>query len=76
MSDALTNFSKRLKELRLEKDMGIRELASKLGMSHTAISQYERCMRTPSIDTCKLFADYFGTTCDYMIGLTDDRKRS
>ncbi len=52
--------------------MGVRELAAELGISHSAISLYESCKREPGVSVCKLFADYFGVSCDYLIGMTDE----
>lgn len=66
-------FAKRIKELREERGLGVRELAAKLGISHASISLYENCLRTPDIDVCKLFADFFGVTGDYLIGISDKR---
>jgi len=67
-------FAQRIKELREEKGLGIRELALKLGISHSAISLYESCQRTPDIETCKLFADFFNVSGDYLIGIINERR--
>ena len=64
-------FVKRIRELREAKGMGVRELAYELGISHTSISYYENEKREPTVSVCKMFADYFGVTCDYLVGLTD-----
>lgn len=69
--NANTIFAKRLRELRELKGLGVRELANELGISHSSISLYENEKREPTVGICKLFADYFGVTCDYLIGLTD-----
>lgn len=68
-------FAKRLRELRELKGLGVRELASELGISHASISMYENCKREPTVSVCKLFADYFDVSCDYLLGLTDEPKR-
>jgi transcriptional regulator with XRE-family HTH domain len=67
-------FGQRIKELREENGLGVRELATILGISHSAISLYESCRRTPDIDVCKLFADYFKVSGDYLIGISDERR--
>ena len=67
-------FAERLKALRLEHGLGVRELASKIGVSHAAISFYESCKRTPDIITCKTIADFFGVTGDYLLGRSDERR--
>lgn len=68
-------FAKRIKELREEKGLSMRRLASDLNIGHNTISQYESCQRTPDIETCKLFADYFNVSCDYLVGLSDTKER-
>lgn len=72
-SEVLEAFSQRIRSLREERDLGLRELASILGIGSSTLSQYENCQRTPGIDVCKKFAEYFHVTCDYLLGLTDDR---
>lgn len=68
-------FAKRIKELREESGLGVRELASKIGISHAAISLYENIKRTPDIDTCRAFANYFNVSGDYLIGISDERRK-
>lgn len=68
-------LARRLKELRESKEISIRQLAEILDMSHVAISYYENEKRVPDLLVAKKFADYFNTTCDYLIGLTDERYR-
>lgn len=68
-------LARRLKELREEKGLGVRQLAALLDMSHVAISYYENQKRVPDLLVAKKFADYFDTTCDYLIGLSDERYR-
>lgn len=68
-------FAGRLQALREEKGLSIRQLAAELGMSHVAISYYENKKRVPDIMVAKKFADFFNTTCDYLVGLTDERYK-
>lgn len=68
-------FAKRIKELREKRGIGVRQLALELGIGHSSLSQYENCKRVPDINTCKLFADYFNVSCDYLIGLDDNPQR-
>jgi transcriptional regulator with XRE-family HTH domain len=67
-------FAQRIRELREEKGLGVRELAILLNISHSAISLYENNQRTPDIDTCTLFAKFFNVKGDYLLGLTDERR--
>lgn len=68
-------FAKRIRELRESQGIGVRELASILGISHASISLYENCKREPTVSVAKLFADYFGVTCDYLLGLSDEPRK-
>jgi repressor LexA len=68
-------FARRLRELREEKGLSIRQLAANLDMSHVAISYYENQKRVPDLLIAKQFADFFNTSCDYLVGLTDERYR-
>lgn len=67
-------FATRIRELRFEQGLGVRELAAKIGLSHAAISLYENQKRTPDIMICKKFADFFGVTGDYLIGLSNEGR--
>ncbi len=42
------NIGFRLRELRKEKNLTMKQLAEKIGLTEQAISQYERGIRTPS----------------------------
>jgi transcriptional regulator with XRE-family HTH domain len=55
--------------------MGVRELASKIGISHSTLSLYENLKREPGTTICAQFARYFNVSSDYLLGLTDDPKR-
>jgi transcriptional regulator with XRE-family HTH domain len=68
-------FAKRIRELRNEKGLGVRQLAAELNIGNSSLSQYENCKRVPDIITARMFADYFGVTTDYLIGLTDEKYK-
>lgn len=62
-----------LAELRIEKGIYQKELASYLKVSIGTISNYEKGIHYPDLATlCKL-ADYFGVTTDFLLGRTDCR---
>lgn len=52
----------KLRELRRRRDLGVRELAVRSGVSHSAISLIERDRMSPSIDTLSAVLDALGTT--------------
>lgn len=51
-----------LRELRRRRDLSVRELAARSGISHSAISLIEREKMSPSIDTLGAILDALGTT--------------
>lgn len=67
-------FAERIKQLREERGLGVREAAAQLGISHSALLMYESSRRTPNIEVCILFADFYGVSGDYLLGRTDKRR--
>lgn len=65
-------FAERLKELRLEKRLTQRELATRLGFSANCICEWEKGRSEPSIDSLKALAICLDCTIDYLIGASDD----
>ena len=65
----MEEFSKRLKELRVEDNLSIRGLAKIIGVSDVAISRWERGKRVPSLSILLAFCKYFKVSPDYMCGL-------
>lgn len=58
----------RIKELRLEKGISMREAAKQLGMPYTTFVNYEKGVREPNSETLILLANYFQVSIDYLIG--------
>lgn len=52
----------KLRELRRRRDLGVRELAARSGISHSTISLIERDRMSPSIDTLSAVLEALGTT--------------
>lgn len=52
----------KLRELRRRRDLSVRELAMRSGISHSTISLIERDRMSPSIDTLSAVLDALGTT--------------
>lgn len=52
----------KLRELRRRRNLGVRELALRSGISHSSISLIERDRMSPSIDTLSAILDALGTT--------------
>lgn len=64
----------RLRELRNEKKLSLRELAQELNMSFVTIGQYETGKRQPDNETLVKLATYFSVSVDYLLGRTNDRN--
>ncbi len=61
-------IGKRIKELRIEKNMSQQELGDLLGITKVSVCGYENGTRTPNLETFTQMADIFGTTADYLLG--------
>lgn len=69
----MATFKDRLKQLRLEKNLTLKEIGTVLGLSESSMSLYESGKREPKTTTDFIkIADCFGVTLDYLIGRTDD----
>lgn len=65
---------KKIKELRNEHNITMKKLGEIVGVSESAISQYENGKRQPDIETLKVFADFFNVSIDYLLGKSDLRN--
>ena len=63
----------RLKDLREDKDLCQKDIAQIVNISQTNYSKYELEKINIPIDTLRKLALYFGTSVDYILGLTDDQ---
>lgn len=69
-------LAERLKTLREERGLTQADLGELLHLSSTAYGYYERGERDPSTETLQALADFYNCSVDYLLGLTDVRKRS
>ena len=63
-------FGQRLKQLRGTRTQD--EVAEAIGISRARLSHYENERHEPDGEMYKRFADYYKTSVDYIMGLTDD----
>ena len=68
----------RLRELRKEKKLTLKEVSSQLEqnnlkISPDALAKYERGDREPKLETWQKLADFFHVPTEYLMGLTNDR---
>lgn len=64
----------RLKELREERRLSMRELADEIGVTAPSISNWERGKNDMSLAMSNQLAAYFGVSRDYLLGLTDENE--
>lgn len=64
-------FATRLRELRIEKGLSMKQLAKALNTTDAAILNWENGINEPKISYLKSIALYFGVTSDYLLGLED-----
>ena len=64
----------RLRELREDNDLKQKDLAEYLHIRQNTYSQYENGQRQIPIDVLISLANYYHTSTDYLLGLTNQRK--
>lgn len=64
-------FAERLRELRQEKGLSMKQLAKELNTTDAAISNWENEINEPKISYLKSIAVYFNVSTDYLLGLSD-----
>ena len=64
-------FNKRLKELRLKKNLSQGELAKRSGLTQTSINHWENGKCLPNATAIVTLARFFGVTTDYLLGESD-----
>lgn len=65
---------KRLKDLREDNDLFQKQIAQILGISQQYYSEYEKGNRTIPISHLITLAKYYGTSIDYIVGLSDNKN--
>jgi transcriptional regulator with XRE-family HTH domain len=66
--DALNSIGPRLRSLRQARKVGVRELARRVGVTASLLSQMERGAVNPSVVTLFRLAEELGTTTDFFFG--------
>lgn len=67
----METFSVRLKDLREENNLTLKQLGNEIGVSDIAISRWENNKRTPNIDSLLALCKYFQVSADYLLGIED-----
>lgn len=64
-------MGERLKQLRLENGLKLKEVATALNVTIRSINRYEDGTREPSVDLIIKFCKLYKVSADYLLGLTD-----
>lgn len=67
------DFSRIIKLLRKEKKLSQKQVSVDLKISQSLLSHYEKGIRECSLDNLCKFAEYYGVSCDYLLGRTPER---
>ncbi|MHA6481095.1 helix-turn-helix domain-containing protein [Paenibacillus sp. strain BS8-2] len=65
-------YGERIRKLRKEKKLTMKQLGAKFNLAESTISGYENETRKPDLELIDKLADYFGVKADYILGRTDD----
>lgn len=68
MKHLTTMFAARLRELMKTTDTTQTALAAVAGVTRQTISHFVNGQNIPDIETFAAIADYFGVSCDYLLG--------
>lgn len=72
----MDNIADILKSLRKQSNMSQAELAKLLGISRSAVSNYENGIRRPNQDMLIKFARFFNVSTDYILGHSNPADKS
>lgn len=65
----------KLRELRKEKGISLKELGAEIGVAESTMSLYENGKRQPDYETLLKLAEYFGVSVDYLLRGNDNFER-
>lgn len=66
-------FSERLKELRSERNVSQKDVASAIELSLRGFQYYEADKKEPTLSKVVALAEYFDVSIDYLVGRTDNQ---
>ena len=70
----MNNYYRRLRDLREDRDMSQQQIADYLGMKQPQYNRYERGLRDVPTDVLIRLAQFYKTSTDYILGLTNNSK--
>ncbi len=69
------SFSDRIIQLKNERKLLQKDIASSIGLSLRAYQYYEKGQKEPTLSVLLRLADYFDVSLDYLVGRSDDPVR-
>lgn len=66
----------RIRELREDRDLRQTDVASATGIDQKTLSNYETGKTNPDSYAIIRLAEFFGVTCDYLLGVSDKNLRN
>ncbi len=70
----MDNYYRRIRDLREDRDLTQQQVSEHLGMKQSQYSRYERGHRDIPTDVLIRLAFLYGTSTDYLLGITDVMK--
>ncbi len=64
-------MGERLKELREERGWTQKQCAEQIGLNSVTYLHYEKAQREPPLQLLAVFAQLYGVSVDYLLGLND-----
>ena len=68
-------FAERLRQRRLEKGLGLREVSRYLGITSSTMVEYEKHIAFPGPEKLTALASLLDCSIDYLLGLTSNPQR-
>lgn len=62
------------KNLRIEKDLTMKQVADGVGITESAVSRYESGKREPNATIICYFSKFYGVSADYLLGLVEGKN--
>ena len=69
------SFSDRIIQLKKERKLLQKDIASSVGLSLRAYQYYEKGQKEPTLSVLLRLTDYFDVSLDYLVGLSDTPER-
>lgn len=75
MSGRMGRVYRRIRDLREDRDLNQTTVARMLGMSQTGYSKYETGENDIPTEVLIKLSEFYNTSIDYLLGVTDDPRR-